>query len=95
MQVLDVVSTVSPAYHELKEIALFLTTPNSLPPDMALGLYVSIGAAKVPYMGVMSKRSQEGTGLLVHVCWPCCPRDEYCCGKYCMSGLGDAFAGAV
>jgi hypothetical protein len=42
-QVLDVVSTVNPNYADLKEVSLFLMQPNSLPPDMALALYVSIG----------------------------------------------------
>ncbi len=40
--VLDVVSAVTPDYRDLKEIALFLTQ-TALPPDAALGLYVSVG----------------------------------------------------
>ena len=40
---LDVVSTVTPGYTELKELAIFLTQPGNLSPDAALALYVSIG----------------------------------------------------
>jgi hypothetical protein len=40
---LDVTSTVSQQHSDLKEIAFFLTAPNSLPPDAALALYVSVG----------------------------------------------------
>lgn len=43
-QVLDVIGTVTPSYADLKEVSLFLTAPNVLPPEMALALYVSIGA---------------------------------------------------
>lgn len=39
-------SLVTPAYWELKEVALFLTQPNVLPPDVALSLYVSLGATQ-------------------------------------------------
>eukprot|EP00887_Chlorella_sp_A99_P006703 scaffold3.g6703.t1 len=43
--VLDVASLAggswAAAYRELKEVALFLTAPNALPPDAALALYVS------------------------------------------------------
>ena len=36
-QVLDTTTTVAPDYHQLQEVALFLTQPNPLPPDMGLG----------------------------------------------------------
>ena len=42
VQVLDVGATVTRDYAELKEVALFLTTPNVLPPGQALGLYISV-----------------------------------------------------
>ena len=42
VQVLDVGATVTRNYAELKEVALFLTTPNVLPPGQALGLYISV-----------------------------------------------------
>lgn len=37
LQVLDTTSTVAPDYHQLQEVAVFLTQPNPLPPDMGLG----------------------------------------------------------
>ena len=42
MQVLDTTSTVAPDYHQLQEVAIFLTQPNSLPPDMGLGARVQL-----------------------------------------------------
>lgn len=50
-QVLDVVASVSPEYWELKEAALFLSTPGALPADAALGLYVRAGASEWLYCG--------------------------------------------
>lgn len=43
LQVLDVGSTVTTDYQSLKEVALFLTTPQVLPQDSALGLFISVG----------------------------------------------------
>lgn len=40
-QVLDTTSTVAPDYHQLQEVAIFLTQPNPLPPDMGLGAKAS------------------------------------------------------
>lgn len=37
-QVLDTTSTIHPDWHELQEVALFLTQPGVLPPDMGLAL---------------------------------------------------------
>lgn len=54
LQVLDTTSTVCQDWHELKEVALFLTTPGALPPDMGLALYVSIGGADWSYRGCVS-----------------------------------------
>lgn len=53
-QVLDTTSTVCPDWHQLKEVALFLTQPNVLPPDQGLALYVSIGGADWSYRGYVS-----------------------------------------
>jgi hypothetical protein len=49
--VLDVCSLVRPDYWELKEVALFLLTPNSLDPAAALGLYVKAGPSEWLYRG--------------------------------------------
>lgn len=64
-QVLDVIGTVTPSYADLKEVSLFLTAPNVLPPEMALALYVSIGARG----GTASAASGESFGDCVpHTC---------------------------
>ena len=42
LQVLDVAAAVTPDYASLKEVALFLPQPNLLPPDSALGLFISV-----------------------------------------------------
>lgn len=49
--VLDVCSLVRQQYWEVKEVALFLTAPNSLDPSLALGLYVKCGASDWMYRG--------------------------------------------
>lgn len=51
LQVLDVCTMVKPQCWELKEVALFLNTPNSLDPSMALGLYVKAGESEWLYRG--------------------------------------------
>ena len=51
VQVFDATATVVPDYRELKEVAIFLTQPNVLPPDVGLALYVSIGGADWSYRG--------------------------------------------
>lgn len=51
LQVFDATATVVPDYRELKEVAIFLTQPNVLPPDVGLALYVSIGGADWSYRG--------------------------------------------
>ncbi|KAL4421725.1 hypothetical protein ABPG77_002341 [Micractinium sp. CCAP 211/92] len=52
--VFDATATVVPDYRELKEVAIFLTQPNVLPPDVGLALYVSIGGADWSYRGFVS-----------------------------------------
>jgi hypothetical protein len=42
VQVLDVAATVTPHYASLQEVALFLPQPGLLPPDSALGLFISV-----------------------------------------------------
>ncbi|EFN55405.1 hypothetical protein CHLNCDRAFT_134521 [Chlorella variabilis] len=49
--VLDATNTVTHDYHDLKEVALFLTQAGVLPPDLGLALYVSIGGADWSYRG--------------------------------------------
>jgi hypothetical protein len=49
--VLDVVSLVKPQFWDLKEVALFLTTPNVLDATMALGLYIKVGTGEWQYRG--------------------------------------------
>lgn len=44
-QVLDVAAAVTPEYTALREVALFLPQPNILPPDSALGLFISVANA--------------------------------------------------
>ena len=51
--VLDVCTSVKPAYWELKEVALFLQAPNSLDPSLALGLYVKSGGSDWQYRGAV------------------------------------------
>ncbi|KAL6750646.1 hypothetical protein V8C86DRAFT_2798491 [Haematococcus lacustris] len=48
---LDVCTSVSPEYWNLKEVALFLTAPNVLDPALAVGLYVRTGASEWVYRG--------------------------------------------
>ncbi|KAJ9514085.1 hypothetical protein QJQ45_002197 [Haematococcus lacustris] len=50
-QLLDVCTSVSPEYWNLKEVALFLTAPNVLDPALAVGLYVRTGASEWVYRG--------------------------------------------
>lgn len=42
--VLDVSAAVSEQFYTLNDVSLFLVAPNSLPPEAALSLYVSVGA---------------------------------------------------
>ncbi|CAL8460555.1 g84 [Coccomyxa elongata] len=41
--VLDIGAAVTPDHTSLKEVALFLTQPQILPPDSAMGLYIAVG----------------------------------------------------
>lgn len=52
-QVLDVCTTVTPNYMDLKEVVLFMFTPNSLDPSAALGLYVKAGSSEWLYRGAV------------------------------------------
>lgn len=52
--VLDVCSLVKPNYWDVKEVVLFLTAPNTLDPNLALGLYVKCGASEWLYRGCVS-----------------------------------------
>lgn len=53
--VLDVTSTLAGIPHtDLKELAIFLTRPNALPPDAALAMYVSVGGALWSFRGYIS-----------------------------------------
>ncbi|KAI3428790.1 hypothetical protein D9Q98_007609 [Chlorella vulgaris] len=65
--VLDATSTVLPDYHDLKEIALFLTAQGVLPPDMGLALYVSIGGADWSYRGFVSNTNPSD---VLPLSWP-------------------------
>ena len=42
-QVLDATSLIATGHLDLKEVAFFLTQPNSLPPNVALSIFVSTG----------------------------------------------------
>lgn len=63
---LDVGSTVTPQYESLKEVALFLVGPKSLPnPELALGLYISVGGQEWQYRGFVSTgHPTEASALL-------------------------------
>ena len=52
--VLDVTQSVTPAYTDLKEICLFLSSPASLDQSCALGLYVSCGGGDWQYRGCVT-----------------------------------------
>lgn len=67
MQVLDVTSTVAPQHTDLKELALFLTAPNSLPLDAALGLYVSVGGSDWSFRGYIANTHPSD---VVPLSWP-------------------------
>jgi len=49
--VLDVCTTISPQYQDLKEACLFLTQPGILDPSMAVELYVRCGNGEWIYRG--------------------------------------------
>lgn len=53
-QVLDVLTTVSPAYQQLQEVSLFLLQPGILAAGAAVALYVSVGGAEWQYRGYVS-----------------------------------------
>ena len=52
--VLDVTQSVTPAYTDLKEICLFLSSPASLDQSCALGLYVSCAGGDWQYRGCVT-----------------------------------------
>lgn len=65
-QVLDVLSTVGD-YHQLKEVAFFLLAPNVLPPEAALGLYISVGGGDWLYRGFVSSHCPSA---VMPLSWP-------------------------
>lgn len=70
-KVLDVGSTVTPQYENLKEVALFLAGPTSLPdPSKALGLYISVGGQEWQYRGYVSTTHPTEASLFYDV-WLC------------------------
>ncbi|KAL6779847.1 hypothetical protein ACKKBG_A13975 [Auxenochlorella protothecoides x Auxenochlorella symbiontica] len=52
--VLDATSLVTSGHTDLKEVALFLVQPNSLPSDAALSLFVSTGGQDWSYRGCVT-----------------------------------------
>ena len=52
--VLDVTQSVTPAFTDLKEICLFLSSPASLDQSCALGLYVSCAGGDWQYRGCVT-----------------------------------------
>lgn len=72
---LDVCSTVNPNYWDLKEIALFLTAPNTLDAASALGVYVKCGSSDWIYRGcVHAGHPSEVMPLQVCPCMQVCMR---------------------
>jgi protein Hikeshi len=68
--VLDVVTSVTPQFWNLKEVALFLTTPNALDQSLALGLYVKIANGDWQYRGCVHAGHPSEAMPLV---WPDIP----------------------
>ena len=68
--VLDVVTTITPQFWDLKEVALFLTAPNVLDPNLALGLYVKVGNGEWEYRGCVHNSHPSEAMPLV---WPDIP----------------------
>lgn len=69
--VLDIVTTVTPQFWDLKEVTLFLTAPNVLDPTMGLGLYIRVGSGEWQYRGcVHSSHPSESMPLV----WPDLPQ---------------------
>ena len=62
--VLHVTTSVTPNYLELKEVSLFLTRPDCLPPQAALGVYVSTGGTDWAYRGKTTTHFQFLIGNL-------------------------------
>ena len=64
-QVLDVGAVVTKDYEKLKEVTLFLTGPGSLPdPNLALGLYISLGGQEWQFRGFVSASHPSEVSLL-------------------------------
>ncbi|KAG7672601.1 hypothetical protein Ndes2526B_g08876 [Nannochloris sp. 'desiccata'] len=70
---LDVTSTVSQQHTDLKEICFFLTAPNSLPPDAALALYVSVGGSDFSFRGYIANTHPSE---VLPLSWPDPPSDN-------------------
>ena len=68
--VLDVVTTITPQFWDLKEVALFLTAPNVLDANLALGLYVKVGNGEWQYRGCVHNSHPSEAMPLV---WPDIP----------------------
>lgn len=68
--VLDVVSSITPRFWDLKEVALFLTAPNVLDSHLALGLYVKVGNGEWQYRGCVHNSHPSEAMPLV---WPDVP----------------------
>lgn len=58
---------VTPQHTDLKEISIFLTAQNCLPPDAALGLYVSVGGSEWSFRGFISNSHPSD---VVPLQWP-------------------------
>mmetsp|Transcript_58564 Transcript_58564/g.186703 ORF Transcript_58564/g.186703 Transcript_58564/m.186703 type:complete len:192 (-) Transcript_58564:10-585(-) len=65
--VIDVSASVTTNYQELKEVCLFLTMPNALPPGAALSLFVSVGGGVFDYRGSVSNTRPSET---IQCSWP-------------------------
>ena len=59
---MDVGALAGAAWHELKEVVLFLTAPGALPPDVALALYVSSSGGQAGRRAAGWRVYQQGVG---------------------------------
>ncbi|KAK2076047.1 hypothetical protein QBZ16_001383 [Prototheca wickerhamii] len=65
--VLDATSLIATGHLDLKEVAFFLTQPNSLPPNVALSIFVSTGGCDWSYRGCISN---EHPSDVFPLSWP-------------------------
>lgn len=75
--ILDVTSAIQPLQHtDLKQVSLFLTAPNALPPNTALSLYVSVGISGTEDWQYRGYISNDHPSDVLPLMWPE-PREAY------------------